>query len=106
MAGESPAHAHLREFAPDAEIEFERVAVTPEQIEELKLQTRPTKLTDSRARSFTGESVEVDAIPPATLREMVSDCITRHVDESAYRVMLQAERSERSVLLSLARGAA
>lgn len=96
----------LREFAPDADLEFERVAVTLEQIEEFKLQTRPTKRTDSRARNFTGESVEVDAIPPASLREMVSDCITQHVDESAYQVLLQAERSEREVLMSLAKKAA
>jgi hypothetical protein len=94
----------LREFAPDAEIVFERVAITLEQIEELGLQTRPTKRTDSRARSFIGESVEVDAIPPTTLRRMVSDCITRHVDESAYRVLLQAEKSEREVLMNLVGG--
>jgi hypothetical protein len=33
----------LREFAPDAEIHFERVAVTRKQIGELNLPTRPTK---------------------------------------------------------------
>jgi hypothetical protein len=42
----------LREFAPDAEIHFERVAVTPEQIQTLQLPTRPTKRTDSRAKAF------------------------------------------------------
>lgn len=58
----------LREFAPGAEIHFERVAVTQEQIELLKLPTRPTKVTDSRCKNFDGESVEVDAIPPTLLR--------------------------------------
>ena len=96
----------LREFAPGAEIEFERVAVTPEQVEELGLATRPTKSTDSRARNFTGESVEVDAIPPGILRQMVHDCITRHIDSSAYQVMMQAEKSEREALMSLVREAA
>ena len=33
----------LREFAPDAEIHFKRVAVHPEQIREWNLPTRPTK---------------------------------------------------------------
>ena len=33
----------LREMAPDADITFERIAVTPEQIAEWDLPTRPTK---------------------------------------------------------------
>jgi hypothetical protein len=53
----------LREFAPDVEIIFERIAVTEQQIAAYNLPTRPTKITDSRAKSFVGESVEVDAIP-------------------------------------------
>jgi hypothetical protein len=58
----------LREFAPDADIEFERLAVTESQIAEHNLPTRPTKTTDSRAKHFVGESVEVDAIPTRILR--------------------------------------
>lgn len=96
----------LREFAPDADIEFKRVAVTLEQIETLKLQTRPTKQTDSHSRNFTGESVEVDAIPSATLLEIVSNCITQHIDESAYRTLREAEKGEREVLMSILRSAA
>jgi hypothetical protein len=46
----------------------------------MNLPTRPTKATDSRAKLFSGESVEVDAIPPKVLRALVSDCITRHID--------------------------
>src|SRR4051794_37923123 len=53
--------ADLRAFAPAARISFERVAVTREQIAAYGLPTRPTKQTDSRARGFEGESVEVDA---------------------------------------------
>src|SRR5262249_50171555 len=40
----------LRELAPDAEIYFERIAVTPEQIEAWNLPTRPTKEKDTRAK--------------------------------------------------------
>jgi len=53
--------ARVRGFAPDADAVFERLAVTPEQIIEFNLPTRPTKTTDTRARGFIGESVEVDA---------------------------------------------
>jgi hypothetical protein len=45
-------------------VHFERIAVTEAQIADLSLLTRPTKRSDSRAAKFTGESVEVDAIPP------------------------------------------
>jgi hypothetical protein len=53
----------LRELAPDAEIHFERLAVTPEQIERWNFPTRPTKQSDSRAKGFGDISVELDAIP-------------------------------------------
>ena len=61
--------ARLRQFAPEAELHFIRVAVTPEQIESMALPTRPTKKSDSPSRNFEGESVEVDAIEPAVLRQ-------------------------------------
>jgi hypothetical protein len=96
----------LREFAPAAEIHFERVAVTHQQIEELSLPTRPTKKTDSRSKNFRGESVEVDAIPSRKLREIVRDCITQHVDEREYEALKVAEASERETLLRLVEEAA
>jgi len=50
--------------------------------------------------------VEVDAIPPKVLRQIVSDCITQHVDDRAYNVMMAAEASERGALMSLINGRA
>src|SRR4029079_4766839 len=53
----------LRDLAPDAEIVFERIAVTPGQIRTLDLPTRPTKSTDSRSKKFGDAiSVELDAL--------------------------------------------
>lgn len=77
---------------------FERLAVTEAQIEELHLPTRPTKRSDSRSAGFTGGSVEVDAIPPRILRQLVEDAITRHIDPHALDLTLSVERSEREVL--------
>ena len=88
----------LVEFASDADISFEMVAVLPEQIQQWDLPTRPTKKTDSRSKTFRGESVELDAIPPATLRQLVRDCIKRHVDEDALGKTRIAEASERELL--------
>ena len=91
--------SRLRQFAgEDAAITFQRVAVTPEQIAVWQLPTRPTKKTDSRARGFIGESIEVDAIPPAQLRELCRDAIERHMSPEAMRILEVAEQSEREIL--------
>jgi len=87
----------LRDFAPSADITFERVAVNEDQIARYDLPTRPTKGTDSRAKNFTGESVEVDAIPPKTLREIVERCIERHIDADQLRITKAIEQEERTL---------
>jgi hypothetical protein len=89
----------LRELAPEADITFERIAVTPEQIASMNLPTRPTKTKGTHAQSFKGESVEVDTIPPPVLRSIVENCITQHIDESALEITKAAEQSERAALL-------
>lgn len=88
----------LREFAPEAEIAFERVAVTEAQIELLRLPTRPTKTTDSRARTFKGRSVEVDAVPPAILRQWARKCIERHIDPIKLAAIKREEAAGRLAL--------
>ena len=95
--------AKLRRYAPDAEIHFERVAVTREQAEAWNLPTRPTKTTDTRAAKFKGESVELDAIPAQKLRSLVKECIERHVDQQKLAILRAAEKSERETLASWAR---
>jgi hypothetical protein len=97
----------LRELAPGAEIHFERVAVTPEQIAELRLPSRPTKTTDSRSRNWTGgDSVELDAIRPDDLRGLVRRMIEDHIDQDRLDVLKVAEKSERDILFQLAGGVA
>jgi len=91
----------IREFAPDAEIYFQRVAVTEEQIKLWNLPTRPTKTTDSRAKNFQDESVEVDAIPPSTLRDLVRSCITRHIDVDALARLERVEAAEKETMLRI-----
>ena len=88
----------LTEFAPDTEIFFKRVAVTDDQVARWNLPTRPTKKSDTRSKSFRGESVELDAIPPDDLRSMVNDCIVQHVDADAFEKTKIAEASEREFL--------
>jgi hypothetical protein len=93
----------LRAFAPNATIVFHRMAVTPEQIEKWNLPTRPTKTTDSRAKTFQDESVEVDAIEPDDLRELVGDCITTCIDQDTLNRTLDIEAAERETLDNMVR---
>ena len=92
----------IREFAPKADITFERVAVTPDQIRLLGLPTRPTKETDSRSRGFVGESVEVDAIPPGILRGIVRAQIEDHIDSDELERLRIVESAERETLKRIA----
>ena len=93
----------LRELAPTAEIHFERLALTPEQIYVWRLPTRPTKESDSRSKGFGPISVELDAIAPQTLRDLVQRAIERHLPNDQYEVLKVAEESERTLLNMLVR---
>lgn len=80
---------------------FERVAVTPGQVESMNLPTRPTKRSDTRAKSWAGDSVELDAIPANVLRGMVEWCIMRHIDHSELRRIERIEAAERETLAAV-----
>jgi hypothetical protein len=88
----------LREHAPDAEIIFERLAVTPMQIRNWNLPTRPTKTSDPRAAKFGAESVELDAIEPNELRALVRSAIERHLPRKRLDALKEIEERERCVL--------
>jgi hypothetical protein len=97
----------LRELAPDAEIYFERIAVTPEQIEDWELPTRPTKDKDTRAKAFGSNlSVELDAIEPNRLRALVQAAIEIHLPAKQFKVLKAAEQSERKIITRLVGGIA
>jgi len=91
----------LRELAPDAEIYFERIAVTPEQIAEWDLPTRPTKASDTRSKNFGEISVELDAIEPNQLRAIVQAAIERHLPQEQFEILKVAEESERDLITRL-----
>jgi hypothetical protein len=85
----------LREFAPRVPIHFTKLAVTERQIVEWSLPTRPTKTSDSRAKRWKGDSVELDAISPNLLRQLVRDAIEQHITPERLAVIEAAEASER-----------
>jgi hypothetical protein len=90
----------LTEFAGQSEaLNFERLAVTPEQIERWNLPSRPTKSSDTRTKTWEGgESVEVDAIPPRQLKAIVQQAIERHISSYELERIKQLEQQERQTL--------
>jgi hypothetical protein len=95
----------LRELAPDAWIYFERIAVTPAQINKWDLPTRPTKASDTRSKGFGAISVELDAIEPNLLRGLVQAAIETNLPAHKYEILKAAEASERELLASLVNAA-
>jgi len=83
-------------------VTYERVAVTPEQIERWNLPSRPTKATDQRASWQGGDSTELDAIPPDELKRLVHSCITRHIPPDELERIRQVEQQERQTLEHIA----
>jgi hypothetical protein len=100
----------LTERASFSDITVERLAVDREQIERWNLPTRPTKSTDTRASKFRRihgtDSVELDAIPPDQLRQLVKDAIDSHMEPWRLKQFQMFEREERETLRSMFGGAA
>ncbi|HVC41840.1 MAG TPA: hypothetical protein VND54_07685 [Candidatus Saccharimonadales bacterium] len=93
----------LREFAPDTRLRFKRIAVTEEQITEWSLPGRPTKRSDTRSHSWVGDSVELDAIPPDRLRDLVRRRLEAHVNPDTLARIRSAEAAERESIRDFAR---
>jgi hypothetical protein len=91
----------LREFA-NVPITFQLLAVTEAQIEDWNLPTRPAKASDPEAHRFGTDAVELDAIPPDRLIDLVENAIVDLVDEEAWRIQRLVEKDEREKLRNLA----
>src|SRR5262249_34132114 len=91
----------LTELASDAEIIFRRIPVTPKQINDWRLPTRPTKASDPRSRNFGDLSVELDAIEPNRLRTLVRKTIEKHLPKRQFEILKAAEASEREIISRL-----
>jgi hypothetical protein len=90
------AAERIERYAPKADISWEVLAITQEQIEEYNLPTRPEKKDASRA------AVELDALPPDTLRGLIRAAIAQHLPIQELKVLLAAEKSERDLMQRIA----
>ena len=97
--GDVEKQSCLRRYKTPKHLPFrlKRLAVTEEQIEEWSLPTRPTKRSDSRARSFGS----LDAIDPRRLRSLVERAIRKHLPKKKYEALMAQEEREREQLRKL-----
>jgi hypothetical protein len=88
-----------------ADLHVRRLALTPYQIDLYDLPTRPGKVKDPNAadfaRRFGDRCVELDAMPPNTLRGLVRECLEAHMDPDYLQRLKLAEREERRGLLEI-----
>jgi hypothetical protein len=91
----------IRAFAGtyNADVEFVRLAVTPEQARFYNLPSAPPKPTDNRR--FDGEETwQCEALDPRTLAEIVRSAIEERLDLEIYEAVLRAELEARQVVLA------
>lgn len=83
-----------------AEIIFERAALDPWQIETFDLPTRPTKKT-THSRGFEGNSVELDALHPDILHQLIEVKIQNHISEKDMQNIEMEEKVQRKSIADI-----
>ena len=78
----------IRAFGGEVESTAERIAVTPEQVDELELPMRPEK-------NSLAEVVELDVIPPDVLAELVEKAIQSCIPVGHRRAFVQVRTVRR-----------
>lgn len=93
--------------AHGADVTVRRMALNPDQVRAYALPTRPGKRSDSRhakfERQFGDASVELDALPPNVLTQMVRQAIVTEIDVAQWNAAMEIEALERQTLESIAR---
>lgn len=80
-----------------------RKALTRKQINKHKLPPQPAKSSDSRYEDFVAEhgniAVELDALPPSNLKQLIRDSVDEYFDQSVYKnKVLPEQKKEREQL--------
>jgi hypothetical protein len=86
-------------FVGDYFVDWRRVAVTPALVDEYHLPEAPGKASDTRAGAFVARygklvQVEVEALDPNALRQLLSDAVADYWDDDAYTAVLEREKGE------------
>lgn len=88
------------------QLEFERLALNMEQVEQYEPPANPAKIADSRAKAyiaeFGDESWELDALEPAVLAALVRQAIEGIVDRNAMKSATKEQSRHRETLALVA----
>ena len=81
-------------------IQYERIALTQEQIEKYKLPSDPGKQSDPNYNKFVSlygsdMVVELDSLPPDVLRDIIKDCITKNINNGLLAQVQEEEEAEK-----------
>jgi hypothetical protein len=87
----------LQKLGIDAECH--KIALTEDQVTKYNLPHQPVKTSDPRAKNFNSKfSVELDALEPSLLRELIKKTIEQHLDLCAFDADQKLESKEKSKL--------
>lgn len=83
-------------------VEFKRLALNMDQVDEYQPPPNPTKTTDARAegyiREYGEESWELDALEPNVLANLVRDAVEQVIDQDAWHTATESEDEGKRLL--------
>ena len=79
-------------------VAFSRLAVTEDHIREFDLPTAPPKPSSHQDKKRMIETVQAEALDPATLAQILEDGILDRIDLDVYRLAVETEAAEREAL--------
>lgn len=80
------------------EVDWRRIAVTPDQIERYRLPTAPQKRTDVRGEPMP-DTVQAEALPPDVLAREIDTAISEVIDQAALEAAQDLGEVERAEIL-------
>jgi hypothetical protein len=80
---------------------FQRVALTPEQIEEYDLPTDPAKESSHSARWGSKRACQLEALEPNVLASVLTEAIEAHLDLDILEEDIEAEAAERQEIIGM-----
>lgn len=96
VAEDVAAYVHADRIHGLISVEFERIALTREQVAGWDLPTAPAKASDSRSKNWDGGTCQLEALPPDIIASILNGAIKRHIDADILEFDRKQEKHERT----------